>query len=196
MEKTKEFYSKHCCPIGKTRPTLEQMEEYIKQGKETVPVNISNLEMKDELSKIIFNNAYFKFSVKDIDNGHNISIGPTKHKILGKLFESITIVLDSYDEDKIKKAFDENMFIDVKNLNQDDIRKVMICFLNYRFGKDELPLYLINEFYHDPRIVNASIESRKFAFDEAHKIMKNSQYKKKKRDFRKLEFKHNNQKFR
>ena len=106
MIKAKEFYR----PVGKTRPTLEQMEEYIKQGKETVPVNISNLEMKDELSKIIFNNAYFKFSVKDIDNGHNISIGPTKHKILGKLFESITIVLDSYDEEKIiKKEFKEEI---------------------------------------------------------------------------------------
>ncbi|WP_152056717.1 hypothetical protein [Aliarcobacter butzleri] len=193
MEKTKEFYSKHCCPIGKTRPTLEQMEEYIKQGKETVPVNISNLEMKDELSKIIFNNAYFKFSVKDIDNGHNISIGPTKHKILGKLFESITIVLDSYDEDKIKKAFDENMFIDVKNLNDDDLEKVAFFLIQYRGNeKDELPLYQnIDKF-----LFNTPIENRKFAFDEAHKIMKSSQDKRKKRDFRKLEFKHNNPKFR
>ncbi|MFW3425945.1 hypothetical protein ACN9KI_03600 [Aliarcobacter butzleri] len=188
MEKTKEFYSKHCCPIGKTRPTLEQMEEYIKQGKETVPVNISDLEMKDELSKIIFNNAYFKFSVKDIDNGHNISIGPTKHKILAKLFEPITIVLDSYDEDKIKKAFDENMFIDVKNLNDDDLEKVAFFLIQYGYKKDELPLF--------QNIDAFPFENRKFAFDEAHKIMKNSQYKKKKRDFRKLEFKHNNPKFR
>lgn len=105
MMEAKEFYSKHCCPIGKTRPTLEQMEQYIKQGKQTVAVNISEREMEDELSKIILDNAYYKFSVRDIDNGHNISIGPTKHKVLAELFEPITIVLDSYDEDKIKKAF-------------------------------------------------------------------------------------------
>lgn len=192
MIKAKEFYR----PVGKTRPTLEQMEEYIKQGKETVPVNISDLEMKDELSKIIFNNAYFKFSVKNIDNGHNISIGPTKHKILAKLFEPITIVLDSYDEDKIKKAFDENMFIDVKNLNDDDLRKVMCYLLNYSVEKNGLPEYIADEFYVKPQVFNGSVENREFAFDEAYKIMKNSQYKKKKRDFRKLEFKHNNPKFR
>lgn len=192
MIKAKEFYR----PVGKTRPTLEQMEEYIKQGKETVPVNISDLEIKDELSKIIFNNAYFKFSVKDIDNGHNISIGPTKHKILAKLFEPITIVLDSYDEDKIKKAFDENMFIDVKNLNDDDLRKVMCYLLNYSVEKNGLPEYIADEFYVKPQVFNGSVENRKFAFDEAHKIMRSSQDKKKKRDFRKLEFKHNNPKFR
>ena len=102
-----------------------------------------------------------------MNNGYNISISPTKHKISAELFEPITIVLDSYDEAKIKKAIDEQMFVDVKNLNEDDVRKVMFCFLNYRIEKGELDNYIKDEFFSDPRIVNTSIESRKFAFDKA-----------------------------
>lgn len=192
MEKTRNFYNKHCCPIGKTRPTLEQMEEYIKQSKQTLPVNISDLEIKDELSKIIFNNSNCKIFVKKPEyDKHFFDFGVTRQGISTKI-----IILDSYDEDKIKKAFDENMFIDVKNLNDDDLRKVMCYLLNYSVEKNGLPEYIADEFYVKPQVFNGSVENRKFAFDEAHKIMKNSQYKKKKRDFRKLEFKHNNPKFR
>ncbi|WP_323595829.1 hypothetical protein [Aliarcobacter butzleri] len=184
MEKAKEFYSKHCCPIGKTRPTLEQMEEYIKQGKQTVAVNISDLEMKNELSKIILDNCNCKFFLKKpAYDKHFFDFGVTRQGISTKI-----IILDSYDEDKIKKAFDENMFIDVKNLNDDDRRKVMCYLLNYSVEKNGLPEYIVDEFYVKPQVFNTS--------DEANKIMKNSQDKRKKRDFRKLEFKHNNPKFR
>ena len=30
------IYNKYCCPVGKTRPTLEQVEDYFKQAKQTV----------------------------------------------------------------------------------------------------------------------------------------------------------------
>ncbi|WP_418181363.1 hypothetical protein ACNSOL_11730 (plasmid) [Aliarcobacter lanthieri] len=165
------------------------MEEYIKQGKQTVPVNISDLEMEDELSKIILNNSNCKIFVKKpVYDKHFFGFGATGQGISTKI-----IILDSYDEDKIKKAFDENMFIDVKNLNNDDLEKVAFFLVQYGYKKDELLLYQnIDAFLFNP--FNTQIESRKFVFDEAHKIMKNSQDKKKKRGFRKLEFKHNNQK--
>ncbi len=75
------IYNKYCCPVGKTRPTLEQVEDYFKQAKQTVAVNILGLKMEDKLSKIILDNSNCKVFIKDVDNGHNISIRPTKHKI-------------------------------------------------------------------------------------------------------------------